>query len=212
MYEAIKQEMLDAALEMKRNNLITLAGGNVSVRMPNGDIIITASGMNYEDMTTDDFIVFDKDKNIIEGTRRTSVDTPALFHIYDNMPNVNAILHTHQPYATAVGLISDELPACLTTLANTTLGAVNVAPYAPPGNLSMGELTVDYIGERLAVILKHHGVIAVGEDLHQALYAAVYLEISAQTYLAAAAVKEPALLTKEQNDECAEIFKRVGQK
>lgn len=41
MYEKIKQEMIEAALEMKRNNLITLAGGNVSCRMENGDMIVT---------------------------------------------------------------------------------------------------------------------------------------------------------------------------
>ncbi len=211
MYEEHKQEMIEAALEMKRNNLITLAGGNVSIREPNGDFIITPSGMSYEIMTPDDMLVFDKDKNIIEGTRKTSVDTPALFHIYDNMPWVNAILHTHQPYATAVGLIADELPACLTTLANATRGAVTVAPYAPPGDLSMGIQAVDYIGDKLAVILKHHGVIAVGKDLHEALYAAVYLETSSQTFLAASAVRDVALLTPEQNEECIEAWKRVGQ-
>lgn len=81
MYEQEKQEMIETALEMKRNNLIALAGGNVSLRMPNGDIIITPSGMSYEIMTPDDMIVFDKDKNIIEGTRKQSVDTPALFYI-----------------------------------------------------------------------------------------------------------------------------------
>ena len=211
MYEQHKQEMIEVALEMKRNNLITLAGGNVSMREPNGDIIITPSGMSYEIMTPDDFIVFDKDKNIIEGFRKQSVDTPALFYIYDNMPEVNAILHTHQPYATAVGLVADDLPACLPTQASAPRCAVTVAPYAPPGNLSMGQLTVDYIGDKLAVILKHHGVIAVGKDLHEALYAAVYLETSSLTYLAAAGVKEPALLTEEQNAECVEVWKNVGQ-
>ena len=212
MYEAHKREMVEVALELKRNNLITLAGGNVSLREPNGDIIVTPSGMSYEIMNPEDFIVFDKDHKIIEGFRKASVDTDALLYIFDKMPWVNAVIHTHQPYATAVGLIADELPACLTTLANATRGAVTVAPYSPPGRLSMGELTVDYIGDKLAVILKHHGVITVGKDLHEALYAAVYLETSAQTYLAAASVKEPALLTEEQNAECAAIWSEVGQK
>ena len=112
---------------------------------------------------------------------------------------------------TAVGLVSDELPACLTTLANATRGAVTVAPYSPPGNLSMGQLTVDYIGDKLAVILKHHGVITVGKDLHEALYAAVYLETSSITYLSAAGVCEPALLTEEQNAECVAVWANVGQ-
>ena len=211
MYEAIKQEMIEAALEMKRNNLITLAGGNVSCRMENGDMIVTPSGMYYEIMKPEHMIVFDKDHNIIEGTSKPSVDTPALLYIFDKMPEVNAVLHTHQPYATAVGLIADELPCCLTTLSNATRGAVPVAPYSAPGRLSMGELAVDYIGDKLAVILKNHGVISVGKNLHDALYAAVYLETSALTYLMAAAVGKPALMTEEQNAECVEVWQHVGQ-
>ena len=75
----------------------------------------------------------------------------------------------------------------------------------------MGQLTVDYIGDKLAVILKHHGVITIGKDLHEALYAAVYLETSSITYLSAAGVCEPALLTEEQNAECVAVWANVGQ-
>lgn len=212
MYSEDKNAMIHAALELKENRLIALSGGNVSVRKDNGDYIVTPSGMSYENMTEDDLIVFNQDGSIIEGHRRPSVDTIALEYIYRNMPEVNAIIHTHQVYATAVGLIANQLPVATTTLSNVTLGAVNVAPYSNPGSLEMGKQTVEYAGGKRAVILKHHGVVTIGANLKEALYAAVYLETAAQTYLVAKAAGTPDLMSEEQNRQAVEMFFDYGQK
>lgn len=211
MYEKQKQDVIETALEIKRSGLIRLSGGNVSMRLPDGYILVTPSGTSYETMQPDDVIVVDIDGNRIEGTLRESVDTVALLYIFKNMPDVNAIIHTHQPYATAAGLIGDELPAAVTTLANVTLGAVNVAPYCSAASLDMGVQTVEYIGDRRAVILKHHGVITVGKDLKEALYAAVYMEDAAITYLAAKAAGDVTIMTEEQTQDAVNIHKTYGQ-
>lgn len=212
MYSEDKKAMIKAALELKKNNLIALSGGNVSVRKENGDYIVTPSGMDYEEMTEDDMIVFNAKGEIIEGHRRPSVDTVALEYIYGHMPEVNAIIHTHQVYATAVGLIADQLPVATTTLSNVTLGAVNVAPYSNPGSLEMGIQTVMYARGKRAVILKHHGVVTISATLKEALYAAVYMETAARTYLAAKAAGEPDLMNEEQNRQAVEMFRDYGQK
>ena len=211
MYEKQTQDVIETALEIKRSGLIRLSGGNVSMRLPDGYILVTPSGTSYETMQPDDVIVVDIDGNRIEGTLRESVDTVALLYIFKNMPDVNAIIHTHQPYATAAGLIGDELPAAVTTLANVTLGAVNVAPYCSAASLDMGVQTVEYIGDRRAVILKHHGVITVGKDLKEALYAAVYMEDAAITYLAAKAAGDVTIMTEEQTQDAVNIHKTYGQ-
>ena len=212
MYEKERREIIDTALKIKDYGLISLAGGNVSMRLDNGDILVTPSGTYYETMNLEDVLLIDKDGNVKEGSLKPSVDTVALVYIYEHMPEVNAVIHTHQNYATAVGLVSDRLPVVTTTLSNVTLGEVNVAPYSSAASLEMGIETVKHINGKRAVILKHHGVITVGSTLKEALYAAVYMEDVAKTYLAARAVEEPAALTQEQSDTAAEIFKTVGQK
>lgn len=211
MYSKQKRMVIHTALEIKQSGLISLSGGNVSMRMPNGHILITPSGTSYETMRERDVVVVDSKGNRIEGKLRESVDTVALLYIYEHMPKVNAIIHTHQPYATAVGLLGDVFPAAVTTLANVTLGEVNVAPYCSAASLDMGVQTVNYIGERRAVILKHHGVITIGKDLKEALYAAVYMEDAAKTYLAAKAAGEPAIMTQEQTQDAVNIHKTYGQ-
>ena len=212
MFENEKQAVIDTALKIKEYGLIALAGGNVSMRLPDGDILVTPSGTYYETMKPQDVLRMDIEGNIKEGSLKPSVDTVALLYIYKNMPEVNAIIHTHQVYSTAVGLVSDKLPAVTTTLSNVTLGEVNVAPYSSPASLNMGIETVENINGKRAVILKHHGVVTVGGNLKEALYAAIYMEETAKAYLAARAAGVPAELTKEQSDNAAEIFKDVGQK
>jgi L-ribulose-5-phosphate 4-epimerase len=212
MFEKEKRSVIDAALTIKEYGLIALAGGNVSMRVETGDILVTPSGVNYDGMQDEDVILMGIEGNIKEGNMKPSADTEALLYIFKNMPEVNAIIHTHQTYATAVSLISNKLPVVTTTLPNVTLGEVNVAPYSIPGTLSMGIETVENINGKRAVILKHHGVITVGNDLKEAIYAAVYMEDTAKAYLAAKACGEPDVLSKKQSDELAEVFKKVGQK
>ena len=213
MFDAQKKDVLNAALKLDRYGLIALSGGNVSWRMDSGEVLVTPSGMIYDEMVPEDILVVDLEGNIIEGERKASVDTEALLYIYKNMPQVNAVIHTHQPYATGLGLVMDELPCNLSTMANATEGPVAVAEYGDPGSLSMGVEAVKAIGDRLAVVLKHHGVIAVGRDLRQALFSCVYLEEAAKTVSMALSTGMPmATMTQEQIDEAVAVFHRYGQK
>ena len=202
MFELEKKSMLDAALEMKRNRLVALCGGNISMRLPDGSFLVTPSGMIYEEMSPSDIVHIDGSGAVLEGCCRPSSDTPALLHIFARMPWVGAAIHTHQPWATAAGLVTDVLPACLVTQMDANRGDVYVAPFTPSGEKRMGALTVDYAHDAWAVILKHHGVMAFGPTLQDALFSAVYLEEAAQTYMIARAVGpipslDPALVAAE---------------
>lgn len=212
MFEIEKKEVLKAGIKMDRYGLIALSGGNVSWRMPSGEILVTPSGMIYEDMVPEDIIVVKIDGTIIEGKRRASVDTEALLYIFKERPDINAVIHTHQPYATALGLIQNEITCNLTTLANATRGSVKVAPYSSAASIDMGVKAVDNLGEQLAVVLKHHGVIAVGDSLKQALYSCIYLEEAAKTIVMAKACSGVmAMMTPTQIDGAVEVFKHYGQ-
>lgn len=212
MYAKEKNEVLQAALEIKRNHLVALCGGNISVRLPDGSFLVTPSGMIYEDMTWEDVVRVDKHGNVLDGSRKPSSDTPALLYIFEKMPWVNAVIHTHQPWATAAGLVCDVLPACLVTQIDANRSDVYVAPFTPSGEKQMGVLTVDYAHDAWAVILKHHGVMAYGPTLKDALFSAVYLEEAAQTYMIARSVGpvpklDPALVAVE-----ADSWNHYGQK
>ena len=101
MYEKERRALIDCALQMKECRLITLCGGNVCMRLNNGNIAVTPSGMDYEIMTSDDVVIVTPQGKIVEGTRRPTSDLDAILYIFEKFPWVNATIHTHQPYATA---------------------------------------------------------------------------------------------------------------
>lgn len=211
MYQKEKSEVIKAGITLDRYGLIALSGGNITLRLGE-HVLVTPSGMIYEDMVEGDVLVVDLGGNIIEGTRKPSVDTSALLYILNADETIKAVIHTHQPYATAVGLVADELPCNLTTMANAVMGSVRVAPYSSTATEQMGVEVVNYLNGRLAVILKHHGVIAVGNSLKQALYACIYLEEAAKTYAIAKSIGgDMAMLTDDQIQQAVDVFKYYGQ-
>lgn len=216
MFSEMKKEIIEAGILLDRYELVSLTCGNLSVRMPTGEILVTPSGMMYEKMVEDDMIVMDIDGNVIEGTRKPSSDTPAILHIFRERPDINAVIHTHQPYATAVSLIPGltEFRVCITALANAAGGNVPITPYSAAGSIDMGIDTVKYVGNGHAVILSQHGVMTVGKDLNQALYAAVYLEEAAKCYLAACAAcvnGEIKQMSDAQIQQMVDVFQYYGQ-
>ena len=99
----------------------------------------------------------------------------------------------------------------LTTLGNACGGPVKITPFSSAGSVEMGIDTVKYIGRSLAVILAQHGVMTIGKDVKQALYAAVYLEECAKAYLAARAIGPTRSLSPEQIQQSIDVFKYYGQ-
>ena len=198
MFSEMKKEIIEAGILLDRYELVSLTCGNLSVRMPTGEILVTPSGMMYEKMVEDDMIVMDIDGNVRER------------------PDINAVIHTHQPYATAVSLIPGltEFRVCITALANAAGGNVPITPYSAAGSIDMGIDTVKYVGNGHAVILSQHGVMTVGKDLNQALYAAVYLEEAAKCYLAARAAcvnGEIKQMSDAQIQQMVDVFQYYGQ-
>lgn len=212
MFEKEKEEILKACLKMKEYKLISLTGGNISLKIDDDTYLVTPSGMLYEEMVPSDICVIDHDCKVKEGNRKPSSDSSALIYIFDNLKDVNCVIHTHQPYATAIGLANDSLPACMVTLIDACHTRVAVAPWTRSQDIGMGKLVVEYAGKASAVIMKHHGVVTYGKDLEEALYSAVYLEEGAKTYCIARIMGQVPELTEEQIADEASGWQEYGQK
>ena len=199
LYEELRQELIDTARKMEKYDLIRMSGGNVTLRTDDDRVLITPTAMSYDTMVPEDIVVTDLEGNIVEGKRKPSSDLKAALYILNHMPEVKAVIHTHQPKATALSLVCDRLPVISTTMVDEVKAEVNVAPFTISSDEGMGIQTVKYAGKALCVILKNHGVMAYGKSLEQALCAAIYLEESADVYLKALATQRPITeLTPEQ--------------
>ncbi len=182
MLEAIKQQLWKLHLVLPEEELVTWTSGNVSARDPeSGLVVIKPSGIMYEDLKPEDHVVLDLEGNVVEGEYKPSSDTASHLYIYRQRPDVNGIVHTHSPYATAFAAVGRPIPVYLTAQADEFGGPIPCAGFALIGSEAIGKQVVDNIGDSAAVLLKNHGVFTIGKDAKSAVKAAVMVEDIART-------------------------------
>jgi len=182
MLETIKTDLWKLHLMLPKEGLVTWTSGNVSARDPEtGLVVIKPSGVMYDALRPEDHVVLDLDGNVVEGALKPSSDTASHLYIYRQKPEVNGIVHTHSPYATAFAALGKPIPVYLTAIADEFGQAIPCAGFALIGGEEIGQQVVDHIGMCAAVLLKNHGVFTVGKSARAAVKAAVMVEDIAKT-------------------------------
>jgi L-ribulose-5-phosphate 4-epimerase len=188
MLEKLKQEVLEANLDLVKNGLVILTWGNVSaLDRESGLVVIKPSGVSYDDMKAEDMVVVDLDGNIVEGDLRPSSDTPTHLSIYRNFPEVGGVVHTHSTYATAWAQAGLSIPNIGTTHADTfhqsipctdemTKEQIEAAYEAATGDVIADAFKGMNPMHTPAVLVKHHGPFTWGKNAANAVYNAVVLE------------------------------------
>ncbi len=164
MNEPEAREELARVCKMMYDRGLTFAsGGNVSVRLEDGDVLITPSGKNKGLLRAGEMVRMGKDGDVI-GPGRPSVEVHMHLEYYRRRPDVGAIVHSHPPYCTALALAGERLLGSLTPEGAILLGEVPLSPYGTPGTKRL----VDSVAENSqsnALLMEKHGAFAAGEDL-----------------------------------------------
>jgi L-ribulose-5-phosphate 4-epimerase len=198
--EAIR-EVLTTGQEMARRGLVAGTSGNCSVRVPDSNImVITPTSLEYELMLFEDICVLDMEGKQVEGKLKPSIEINMHLAVYNARPDVNGIVHTHQTMASAVAVTGKPIPPILEEEVFRLLGSVEVAEYAGPGTTELAESTVNALGHRMACLLAHHGVVAVGANIRDALLNADIVERAASIYIFSRMVGTPKILPFMEDD------------
>jgi L-ribulose-5-phosphate 4-epimerase len=111
-FEREKKQIVETAHELVRKGFLMATGGNLSLRIQGKNVFaITPSNYDYMKMTLDDVCILDFDLNVIEGHLKPSVESAMHGAVYQVRGDVNAIVHTHQVYTSALTLIKSPIPA-----------------------------------------------------------------------------------------------------
>ena len=181
-----RKKVVEKGIEMLATNLTVGTWGNISCRVPGEDYIaITPTGMSYDTLVPEDIVVLDLRGNTISGTRKPSVEVPLHLAIYKAREDVQAIVHTHSAYATAMAVARREIPGAVEDLVQIVGGNVRVNEYALPGTEQLGLNAVKAMEGRNAVLLANHGMLGVGRNLEEAFRVCQVVEKSAQVTLLA---------------------------
>lgn len=167
-----RTEVLEAVRRIVDLGLVAHASGNVSRRIsqPDGDLFaVTASRVPYHRFTLDDVIIVNANIDPVEGNGIPSSESLAHMAVYTARPDVGAVIHTHSPYASAFAVAGTSIPCILDEQVVTLGGAVEVAGYGASASEVLADNAVAALGDRAAVLLRHHGVLGVGRDLEEAV-------------------------------------------
>lgn len=159
--------------------------GNVSVRLDDGTIVCTPSGVSKREIEPDMLVVIDSAGRVVEGDRRPSTEMAMHLRCYADREDVRAVVHAHPPYATAFAAADRALDGYGLIETVLTVGAVPVVPFAMPGTDDVAEAIAPYLSHHDALLLRAHGALTVGGDLRTAYYRMESLEQLAKISLAA---------------------------
>lgn len=198
MLEKLKEQVCAANLELPRNNLVTWTSGNVSGRdTQTGLVVIKPSGVRFEALRPEDMVLLDLDGKIAEGGLKPSSDVWTHLYVYRHRPDLNGMVHTHSPYATAFAAIGQPIPPVLTAMCDEFGGPIPIGGFAPIGNEEIGREIVRSIGDSAAILMQNHGVFTVGKTVEAAIKAAVMVEDVARTVWLAMQIGKPLPISDE---------------
>jgi L-fuculose-phosphate aldolase len=205
---AIRRAIIKTALKMNALGINQGTSGNVGARVPEG-LLITPSGLPYEETRPEDIVAMNLDGAVI-GTGRPSSEWRFHVDILRERPDVGAVVHTHAPFATALSCLRRGIPAFHYMVAVAGGKDVRCAPYATFGTQALSNAALKALRGRKACLLANHGMIATGRDLKSALALAVEVEALAAQYWWACQMGRPVLLGGAEMGTVLEKFKSYG--
>lgn len=214
MLESLKEQVLQANLQLPKLNLVAFTWGNVSgIDRASGIMVIKPSGVTYDKLTADQMVCVDIETGaVVEGALRPSSDTPTHLVLYRTFGQIGGVVHTHSRWATIFAQAGRPIPALGTTHADYFYGDVPVTrPLSGHEIMGQYELeTGNVIVETMrgidpvavpAILVQEHGPFSWGKDAKEAVYHAAVLEEAAMMawhtiLLSPDARINPALLEK----------------
>ncbi len=184
--------------------------GNVSVRIDGEPLIaITPSGRRYQDLVPDDICIVDFDGKMVTGNHYPSVEAAMHIGVYRTRQDVGAVAHTHQPFASILGVINEPIPPLFDDITMALGGIVQVIPYALSGSPDLVENVAGIITNGCqSFLMRNHGALCLGATIEKAIKNVAFLEKVAFVYYHALTTGKPI---SEIPQETVKMLYNAGQ-
>jgi len=197
----LREQLCEFGRSLYTRGLTHGSTGNLSARLPDGNLLVTPTGSSLGRITPEGLSVVTPNGKLISGPQPTK-EVPLHQALYSTRGDkAGAVVHLHSCYATALSLLPtdnerDWLPH-LTPYGIMQLGQVRLLPYFIPGSPEIGSAIKGLAGKHSAIMLANHGPVVSAKTLEAAVYASEELEAASKlAYLTRAL--EPNVLTSEQ--------------
>jgi L-fuculose-phosphate aldolase len=209
-WQEAKRQVLETGQWMVEQGLVAGTSGNASLRLPpeNGRelLAITPSSRYYDSLTTEDIQVIDFEVEPVEGDLVPSAETMLHIGVYQARPGINAVIHTHSVFASAVAVAGLEIPPILDDQVTLLGGEIKLAPYAASGSQELVDNALAALKDRNAALLANHGAMGIGRTMREAFTACQLVEKTAKIYLCTLALNKVNPLPAEAVEAGKAIF------
>ena len=176
----IKKEICDIGKRIYDHGFVAANDGNISVKVSDNEYYCTPTGVSKGDLTPDMIIRIDGKGNKIEGRLNPSSEIKMHLRVYQERPDVNAVVHAHPPVATAFTVAGVPLDKYILPEAVLTIGFVPTCEYGTPSTMEIPDSLMPYIQNHDAFLLKNHGALTVGNTLKKAFFTMEEVEFNAK--------------------------------
>jgi L-fuculose-phosphate aldolase len=187
---------------------VTATDGNVSSRLPNGNILTTPTSLNKGRVTENDLVEVTIDGKPVNDNQVPSMELGMHLFIYQQRADVNAVVHAHPTYATGFATARIPLDQPLFPEVIFGLGAIPLARFATPSTREVADSIAPYVHSSNAILLTNHGVVTYGKDLDDAYFKMEKLEHAAHITFVARMLGGEKRLTPDQVEKLTEAFSK----
>ncbi len=194
LYEQFARERGETAYFMRRlynKNLTTSSGGNLSVRVGSGHVLLTPSALDKGELTAEQILLATLDGENLTPHLKPTIEAGLHFAVYRARSDVRAVVHAHPVHATAFACADGGFDTRLTSEMYTHLPEIAVAPFATPGSDALARGVAEALERVNGALMRNHGVCTVGDSLYKAFDLMESIETAAKTAFVARVLASP---------------------
>lgn len=209
-YPSERAALLEAIRELRAEGLLPGTSGNLSVRVKGG-LIVTPTGVKWDTLSASELVLLDQHGTPAPGQKKPTSEWRIHKDIYAARADVNAVVHGHPRFTTALSCLREPLPAVHYMIAVAGTDVVQCAPYATFGSEELSKHVLAALGSSKACLLANHGMVGLGQDLADAVRVATEIERVADVWYHARLMGKPFVLGQEEMKAVHEKFATYGQ-
>ncbi|QCJ42752.1 class II aldolase/adducin family protein [Bacillus sp. S3] len=207
-----KKQICEIGKRIYEQGFIAANNGNMSIRISDNEFLITPTGVSKGFLTPEMIVKVDRQGNVLDGEYLPTSEMKMHLLVYQERPDIHAIVHVHPPYATAFAIAGIPLDQAIMPESVIYLGTIPIAEYRTPSSEEVPNAVKQHVHDHQGVLLENHGALIWGKDLEHAYYIMESLEFTAKINWIAKQLNGDRELSKKHVQTLVEMKSKVGIK
>lgn len=208
----LRNNICEVASRLYAAGFMSGSNGNLSTILSDEEILVTPSRLCKGFLKPSQIVKIDHQGNQLEGDYPPTVEVAMHLAAYQERPDICSVAHGHPPILVAFTVVGLTLPPSILPEVELMFGGeIPLAPYATPGSPALADSIRENIRKRSTsvVLLDHHGILAVGQDIYQAAIKVEHAEAAAKIIYIARQLGKEKPLSPESLEKLRETHQRI---